>query len=1107
MIMRKSLLLLVAILVSAMTFAGKVSEQQALQKARQFMQDKRFEVKALTRAQMGNGQVSPFYVFNVENNGGFVIVSGDDRTDDIIGYADKGHLSLENMPDNLKCWLDGYKAQIKLLNESKATSTRGMTRAAKAAVAPLIQSKWGQDDPYNIKCPKIPDESGEYAVTGSVATAMAQVMYYHKWPKDATAAIPEYTTKKWQVDMPALDPIVFDWNSMKNTYSAGETGTSVDAVANLMRYCGQAVEMNYGLASEGGSSANVGPEEMIQFFGYGKNAKKVYRCFYTGADWEDMIYKEVSENRPVLYSGQSSSGDHQFVCDGYDGNGYFHFNWGRSGQSDGYFVLSLANPSDFGIDGGTSSDGYSYWQDAIINLKPENGEATIPGVIGAVVAYKFNDESFQTEFTRASSSADFKDVELPGAIVMIGSLDTEESVYSIEMGWGLYQNGTLAKVLSTSNSIDFSNAYYSEWNNAMVSFGAGLSDGVYLLRQIYRPTGSTTWLPCDMRYWNTTGNNNKLEWAVDYISATISSNTLTIRKSDTEYFASDFDINSVSYSVSQFEVGKPVEVSVNLTNTSDAFQELLCFWYGDKYTLVCGSVEPGETGTVRLHFAPNASGSIPVKITTDAKGNNVIWDGGTISVSNALIQNLSCVATSPGLSNKVLYGTTLNVSADITNNGSNLYENKLEVDIFRYIEGQTSHPYYKGTTVFTSIEPGETKSYDFSVAGLDPNNKYFFYLFYYSAGNRTRLDVPGAGTVFSIEIPTSETITMSEEKITLCSNKNLDFSGTDDVKAYVVTGYDYDNQTIWLTRVKDVPAGTPILVKGTANQSYDVPVKATSDSYYKNMLVGNLSGSPINAGSTTAGMTDYYLKDGMFLTADGTNPIGNGKAYLQIPTEAPSTTVGSRLSVKLNAQGFASFCATQDMDFTDVEGLKAYAATGYDDANGTIWLSRVNRVSADTPLLLSGAADGVYTIPSAAVLGYYVNMLKGNTSGSDITIYTTADGMTNFYLKGNQLLKATAEGNKIGNGKAFMQIPSAHVTRSAEADISDLLVYNLTDEPEMISMPVMTRGLDGNGDATGIREVKNGEVKSEKYYNLQGQRVNNPSKGLYIKNGKVVVVR
>ena len=338
-------------------------------------------------------------------------------------------------------------------------------------------------------------------------------------------------------------------------------------------------------------------------------------------------------------------------------------------------------------------------------------------------------------------------------------------------------------------------------------------------------------------------------------------------------------------------------------------------------------------------------------------------------------------------------------------------------------------------------------------------------------------------------------------------NKNLDFSGTDDVKAYVVTGYDYDNQTIWLTRVKDVPAGTPILVKGTANQSYDVPVKATSDSYYKNMLVGNLSGSPINAGSTTAGMTDYYLKNGMFLTADGTNPIGNGKAYLQIPTEAPSTTVGDGRSVKLNAQGFASFCATQDMDFTDVEGLKAYAATGYDDANGTIWLSRVNRVSADTPLLLSGAADGGYTIPSVAVRGYYVNMLKGNTSGSDITIYTTADGMTNFYLKGNQLLKATAEGNKIGNGKAFMQIPSAHVTRSAEEDISDLLVYNLTDEPEMISMPVMTRGLDGNGDATGIREVQNGEVKSEKYYNLQGQRVNNPSKGLYIHNGKKVVIK
>jgi len=343
---------------------------------------------------------------------------------------------------------------------------------------------------------------------------------------------------------------------------------------------------------------------------------------------------------------------------------------------------------------------------------------------------------------------------------------------------------------------------------------------------------------------------------------------------------------------------------------------------------------------------------------------------------------------------------------------------------------------------------------------------------------------------------------------TYSSQYNLDFSGFgDEVKAYIATGYDYDNGTIWLTRVKDVPAGTPLMVKGTAKETYDVPVKASSGCYYKNMLVGNLSGGTITIGGTTDGMTDYYLKNGSFLSADGTNTIGNGKAYLQIPTTPPAANVGGSQSVKLNDYGFASFCGSQDLDFTSVEGLKAFTVTGYDDANGTIWLTRVKRVSAQTPLLLKGESKGSYSVPSVAVGSYYANMMKGNLSGSTITIFTTDGDMTNYYLKGNQLLKATDGGNTIGNGKAYMQIPSKHVTRSIE-DIVTNLIYGISeDEPEVISIPVVSaRGINGDG-TTNIREKLAPEQTNDVYYNLQGQRVENPTKGIYIKNGRKVVIK
>ena len=365
-----------------------------------------------------------------------------------------------------------------------------------------------------------------------------------------------------------------------------------------------------------------------------------------------------------------------------------------------------------------------------------------------------------------------------------------------------------------------------------------------------------------------------------------------------------------------------------------------------------------------------------------------------------------------------------------------------------------------------------------------------------------------------LPIAEAASITIGGKGLTTYTSKyNLDFSGFgDEVKAYVATGYDYDTKTIWLTRVKDVPAGTALMVKGTATETYEVPVKESSGSYYKNMFVGNTTGSDMALSETSDGMTNYYLKDGEFLSVKGSANILDGKSYLQIPTAAPTAKAGSSQTLTMNDYGFASYCGSQDLDFTDVEGLKAYAATGYDDATGIIWLTRVMRVSAGTPLLLMGAPStedkvSSYTVPSSAVSSYYTNMLKGNTGTEDLIINTTEGDMTNYYLKGNQLLKVSGTAN-IHPGKAYMQIPTRHVTRAEEDEVSGVPFYNIGEEPEVISMQIGTRGIDGDdADTTGISEVMVTDQEPDVYYNLQGQRVGNPGKGLYIKNGKKVIVR
>ena len=344
--MKKLTFLLISLFAYLTVFAGEVTEQQALQIAQKFMQGKQFKQQNLRRASVATDNA--FYVFNVENNDGFVIVAGDDQMPEILGYSEKGHFDLSNAPDNVK-WLMGYYAKIaqSLKDGNSSTSSRRVP-ANRAEVQPLIKTTWDQGAPYNLHCPEI---NGSLAPTGCVATAMAQVVNYHQWPLKEVQSLGAYNTFNAKIDIPILPTKIFNWYNM-----------SEDEIAWLMRYCGQSVMMDYKSDESSASPSNI-PYALISYFGYSKNTKFVSRESFSDEEWEDLIYNEVNLGRPVIYNGILENGisGHSFVIHGYR-EGMFMVNWGWSGDCDGYFMLTNLAPNEF--------MSFNNNQNAVIGIQP-----------------------------------------------------------------------------------------------------------------------------------------------------------------------------------------------------------------------------------------------------------------------------------------------------------------------------------------------------------------------------------------------------------------------------------------------------------------------------------------------------------------------------------------------------------------------------------------------------------------------------------------------------------------------------------------------------------------------------------------------------------------
>lgn len=478
--MKRFLLVLVTLLfISPFAISRQISEAEALSVAMKYVSviDAGGKCDKLKKA----ASEKSYYAFNAEG-GGFIIVSGDDMLTELVGYSREGNFDAADMPENMRYLLDGYSKYLSAVRSGKILPKKARVSAnANAVVGPLLTTKWNQDEPYNKLAPSY--GAGNCPV-GCVATAMAQVMNFHKWPLKGTGS--NSYSHSYGTSTVDFSQSTYDWNNMLDGYHNNPSAVEVDAVAKLMFDAAVSVNMKWGPSVSSATDISVA-KALRNHFGY--QAQVYFRDDFTTTGFMELLSGELDNNRPVVYCGSGSVG-HAFVADGYDANGFVHINWGWGGNCDGFFDISYLYPDWSGIGGGDG--GYNMYQ-TVITAKPlRNGEEPV-------------DQDQLGFYDNGDSDVGITNNWLEGEIG--SSLDfyvknlfnISDSYFRGEFAIGVFDSG--GKIVLTSDSRTIRLAAW----DYKVGFYASLllnnvSDGEYTVWGIYRTENQTEWSKIGTKY-------------------------------------------------------------------------------------------------------------------------------------------------------------------------------------------------------------------------------------------------------------------------------------------------------------------------------------------------------------------------------------------------------------------------------------------------------------------------------------------------------------------------------------------------------------------------------------------------------------------------------
>lgn len=312
----------------------------------------------LVLVKTAGAQASPsYYVFNARDGRGFVIVSGEDCTQPVLGYSFENPYSTTSSPAAMEWMMAGIEKEIKAAKSTQASvpaaRRRQMARAAAVGAREVVLSTpaWSQEAPFNSMIPGRP-------LSGCVGTAMAAIMKYHNYPAKGTGS---YDGVNFDVE--------YDWDNMRtDNYRHGYSEAEASAVATLVWHAAKSVDTQFGMSGSSAYEVRV-PAALSSYFNYdpGVSYKKRSEVGSQQA-WDKIVTDEIDAGRPVLYCGQDVTAGHAFICDGYNDQGYLHFNWGWGGAANGFFLSTALNPSV------STTHNFNNLNTIIYNIKPGKGD-------------------------------------------------------------------------------------------------------------------------------------------------------------------------------------------------------------------------------------------------------------------------------------------------------------------------------------------------------------------------------------------------------------------------------------------------------------------------------------------------------------------------------------------------------------------------------------------------------------------------------------------------------------------------------------------------------------------------------------------------------------
>ena len=718
--MKNHYLFIGAFICSLACTAGPIGKQAALYTAKDFMAGKgksiitaqpaRLRASAAPSSEESKGN-APLYVFNAGEDQGYVIVSGDDRTEPILGYVDQGSFDPDNIPEAMRAWMQACEEQINYIIDNNVNPSSPLLRrpskaqTARHSIPDILVTRWGQGFPYNLTCPKYytPEGNENYPAAGCVAIGMGQVVSHYRYPAQTVADIPAHTmtytlnngTKKTSTSPLVPAGTVIDWENILNAYTGTWESDHINnrqdtAVADFVHYIGQSVRMGYGGSS--GAVPGYARDALVNYFGFDKRAYMANRGDYSIDQWFDLLYNELDQGYPIFYSGFSNGGGgHSFVIDGYDGGNLFHVNWGWWGSSNGYFLLSILNPGEKGEE--ATSGGYCVGQSALVNLRIPDGTETEPRLRLTAENVSVTGKSVRCTWVNNSGIVD----DFSTGIVKLDDDGGYTLVGSAQVISRMAKDGRQLKTYQLLRK---------------------LPEGTYKLSPASKSKKGQKWFPVYNMY------NRYIEAVVD------SAGVPTLRLVQP---GNDIVIDTIICPGNHI-AGKEQELKVTFRNTGDEFYREIYLlasqtdtktYTGNRATVVMGV---GESTTVSFYFTPETAGTYNLWFSTDDKGNELVGQGSVEIYRTADKLKANLAVSSVSISNASgtdVYGKRIIGRAVIKNNSTEDFHGIINVGRWQQKIGEGVMYGLTGNDVYVDIAAGKAASISFAFSSLLVDHIYY----------------------------------------------------------------------------------------------------------------------------------------------------------------------------------------------------------------------------------------------------------------------------------------------------------------------------------------------------------------------------------------------